>query len=166
MRNLIDIIESAGHEYGYKQDNPVIRYGNDHAKSWLEHKIELAVSSGDPTFLRGAVTAWMGQERQLRLPTEVLARIPGAMNEKREPGEAQYDWLTKRVEENGWDDELAHILVAVNHEGSPYILEGNTRVAFAIRNGISDIAAEVRWFNGGEMVDGKWSPEEISKLAR
>ena len=43
-----------------------------------------------------------------------------------------------------------------------YIIEGNTRAALAFDQGIPSIKAEVRYYNGGEMVDGPFSPQRMA----
>lgn len=139
----------------FRTDNPGGR--------WLEEKQKRAGEGHAPhakglraKALGGAVTAWTA--RPIMVPTAVLARVGGVNNEARCPGDHQYDRLSAAVAENGWDPEQDGnaVLVGVNQFGEAYLIEGNTRVAFAAAHGIGEVRAEVRWFNGGEEAPGAW----------
>jgi hypothetical protein len=172
MRPYIDIVNHLLEDaipagLGYRQDNPAYRYQdeNEHGKAWLLDKQEGAMESGDPTLLRGSVTAWMGTQRRMLLPVSFLAKIPGARNEKRIPGEPQYDGLLAHIKKVGHDIDQVHILVGVNHFGEAYVIEGNTSIAVAPKFGITALPVEFRWFNGGEMATGPYSPATVAKQA-
>jgi len=81
------------------------------------------------------------------------------------PGTAKYDELLKSVEKEGFRQDRP-ILIGVNHRGEQYIMEGNNRVAVAAATGQDKIPAVVQWYNGGEEVQGRFSPERVQKLAQ
>jgi hypothetical protein len=97
----------------------------------------------------------------LRKPIEVdpqkLVNIPGAMGERRVPGESQYDALRAKVEAEGFKQD-SPIWIGVNHLGEPYIAEGNTRLAVARDLGVDRVPAEIMWYAGGEQVGGLMEP--------
>jgi hypothetical protein len=79
----------------------------------------------------------------------------------------EYDALAEDVSRRGFlpDQDGNAVVVGVNHLGQAYLLEGNTRVAVARDFGVPSVRAEVRWFNGGELADGPFSPSVVERLA-
>jgi hypothetical protein len=141
---------------------PVIRRDNPGGE-WLKHERRRAderVHSGD-TKVSGAVTGYL--KKPIELDPSKLEVIPGAMNERRVPGEAQYDRLRPLIEAEGFRQD-SPILVGINHLGDPYIIEGNTRAAVARDLGIDRIPAEVRYFAGGEDVEGLMMPSRLEEF--
>lgn len=110
--------------------------------------------------LPGKLTASV--KGRVELDPKKLANIPGAMGERRVPGDEKYDRLMASVQEKGFDPNT-HIWLGVNHLGEPYIAEGNTRLAVARDLGIDRIPAEVMWYGGGEGVEGSMMPELLEK---
>jgi len=137
-----------------RTDNP----GGD----WLERaraQAEENVSKGR-TPVSGPVTGSL--RNRIELDPRKLEVIPGARNERRVPGEFQYDQLRPSMEEKGFLPD-SPILVGINHRGEPYIIEGNTRAAVARDIGIDRIPAEVRYFAGGEGVEGPMMPSRLEE---
>lgn len=135
---------------------PVVRTDNP-GGDWLKHERRRAderIRSGG-TKVSGAVTGYL--KKPIELDPRKLEVIPGAMDERRVPGESQYDRLRPLIEAEGFRQD-SPILVGVNHLGEPYIIEGNTRAAVARDLGIDRIPAEVRYFAGGEQVGGRMEP--------
>lgn len=159
-----DLSESfEGLGFGFKQDNPALH--SEQGREWLKAKQERALENPRDRGIAGAITAHMGVREPLMLPVRVLKMIPGMRDEKRVPDEPQFDRLFARAQEHGFDPENHTILVCINHEGDAYIVEGNTRVAVADRLGVPYISAEVKWWNGAEMVEGPWTPQAIASYA-
>jgi hypothetical protein len=153
-------------EFGFTRDNP----GGD----WLQGKqenAERAMAESSRGLRRrgvtGSVTGTMGMETDMFLPTDRLSSLTGLMDERRRPGDLQFDALLARVREEGFDPNQAgnRIVIAVNHRGEPFVLEGNTRIAVARELGIPNVKAEVRYWNGGEMVDGPFAPGNVARIA-
>lgn len=145
-------VDEALKNAGYWQDNPAVSRG---AHDWLEGKQREAAS--DPKLLRGATTGGTGV---VNIPVDMLKNVPGAMDEKPFPGRPKYDRLMKTVKTEGW--KPTPILVGVNHKGKPYILEGNHRAAVARALGQTHVPGEIKWWNGGEEVEGDWHPRKIA----
>jgi hypothetical protein len=101
------------------------------------------------------------------LSTDELTQLPGAMGETRGPGDPGFDALLAKVKSEGFDPDQAgnKVVVGVNHKGEAYLMEGNTRAAVAKALGIPNIKTEVRYWNGGEMIDGPYKPEAVSARA-
>jgi len=143
------------------RQKPVVRTDNP-GGDWLKHERRRAderVRSGG-TKVSGAVTA--STRKPIELDPRKLEVIPGAMDERRVPGESQYDALRPLIEAEGFRQDRP-VLVGINHLGEPYIIEGNTRAAVARDLGIDRIPAEVRYFGGGESIEGPMTPELLEK---
>jgi hypothetical protein len=139
------------------RQKPVIRKDNPGGE-WLKHERRRAEEnvSKRSTPVSGAVTGYL--KKTIELDPRKLEAVPGANNERRVSGESQYDRLRPLIEAEGFRQD-SPILVGVNHRGEPYIIEGNTRAAVARDLGIDRIPAEVRYFAGGEGVEGPMMPE-------
>jgi hypothetical protein len=165
-------------KFGFYQDNPDIYRGNNEYTQSNAAYVERTMPEGSD-YLRGPQTAILGrdmsqtyskgpkQEKPLMLPAELLHRLPGSMHEARSARnpDVKYDSLAETVAEEGFDrsqKESGGVIVGVNHLGQAYIIEGNTRAALAFDQGIPSIKAEVRYYNGGEMVDGPFSPQRMA----
>jgi hypothetical protein len=51
--------------------------------------------------------------------------------------------------------------VVVNQYGDAHINEGNHRIMAARELGLKEIPVELKYFDGGELVDGPWHPEKV-----
>lgn len=146
---------------------PVRVHVDNPGGAWLEDQQQAALwraTQGGVVaqkMIDGAATAWI---RDIALPSAVLATIPGASDEQRRLGNWHFDTLLAKVNAEGWSDEWP-VLVVVNHQGQPYLVEGNSRVAVAHATGVSAVPVEVRWVNGGEQVDGALTPARVEALA-
>jgi hypothetical protein len=134
---------------------------------WLEGKQAMAAKYPDRKFVVGSITGVIGGRSSVFLPTHVLKGITGLENEVRRTGDPRYDALLSDAQKGGFDPEQKgnKVVVAVNHFGQPYLLEGNTRVAVAHSMGIPKVKAEVRYWNGAENVDGPMHPENVFSMA-
>jgi hypothetical protein len=144
-------------EAQFKQDNP--------GGSWLRHKQENADTDYHRRKgLNGATTGYFN--KNLHLPVSHLNHLPGAMGEHefRDHGPKQ-DQLSKQIGHPSKFDSKNHpIMIGVNHRGEAHVMEGNHRLAYAKRHGISHIHAEVKYYNGGETHPGPHSPQSLLKL--
>jgi hypothetical protein len=154
-----DITKAAGGKVDFVKDNP----GGD----WLAKKQSYAFEYPRMKGIDGAITGWMGGKSDLFLPTHVLKSIEPLNNEKRVAGEPRFDDLMSSVSKEGFDPHQKgnKVVVAVNHHGKPFILEGNTRVAVAHAMGVPSVKAEVRYWNGAEEADGPMHPDKVSAMA-
>ena len=163
-------------DFSYREDNPATR-GYEGGEDWLLSKQRIAeeragnASAGNATsnLLSGPITAVMGQnfKKSLFLDTNMLLELRGANSENRRVGEGRYDFLREKIEKEGFDPEQDGnaIVVAVNHKGEAYIMEGNTRVAIARDMNVPSVRVEIKYFNGGELIDGQYSPNKIAQYA-
>lgn len=116
--------------------------------------------------LNGKTTGYFS--KALHLPTKHLKDIHGAMGEhefRNNFNSHKHTELSKSVKEHGFDTKDHAILIGVNHRGKPHVLEGNHRLAHAIKHGHKRIHAEVKYYNGGEDVKGKgFHPDQVAHL--
>ncbi len=143
----------------FTRDNP--------GGEWLASKQARAEDYPDRKFMIGSTTGVIGGRTNMFLPTDVLSGFAGLNDEKRGAGEVQYERLLAEAKKDGFDQNQKgnKVVVAVNHYGQPYLLEGNTRVAVASALGIPTVKAEVRYWNGGEDVSGPMEPNKVLAMA-
>jgi hypothetical protein len=140
-----DIIEAfSANRAPRPRQKPKIGFDNP-GGDWLKYQRKNASESRNP--VSGAVTAYT--RKPVMLDPKKVRKIQGHNNERRVPGDMQYDALRPSVEKQGLYPD-SPILIGVNYRGDPYIIEGNTRTAVADDLGLSELPAEVRWFAGGE----------------
>lgn len=157
-------------DFEFYQDNPAVSRP-DSGKEWLESNIrftEERYADTEPSMLRGPITANLGSRNtDMFLSTDELTQLPGAMGEARGPGDPNFDRLLEQIKTEGFDPDQAgnKVVVGVNHKGEAYLMEGNTRAAVAKELGIPNIKTEVRYWNGGEMIDGPYKPEAVAARA-
>lgn len=161
-------IAGGGNPYRIRVDNP--------GGSWLEGKIksgERNIAEGG-SGTRGPVTAYtapignVGGTEAVMLPVKDVASLPGSMGEKPAKGQRKYDEMIKSVgnKEYSFEKLLSDnpIRIGINHLGDAYIDEGNNRAFIANEIGLSRVPAVVSWYNGGENVSTKWSPQSVTDM--
>ncbi len=170
MRSFINIVESSLVDVGFYHDNPAVKWGES-GEQWIRDKQDFANYMASRTsrrtgigarLLSGNATANLGLHKPFYLPSAEIHALPGCNDEDRKPSDLQYDTLAARVAKDGFD--LSHrnaVLIGVNHRGEAFVIEGNTRAAVACEMGIPVIPVEIKWFNGAEMINGNWNPENV-----
>ena len=157
-----------GDKYGFKTDVP--------AASWLEEKqedaeadIQSADSKGNKYTSMGrglntSTTGYFPSGTNLQLPVSEISNLEGVMGEHRtrDTGD-KLKPILKDMGENGYDQE-SPISIHVNHRGEAFVSEGNHRLAAAKQLGIDKIPVEIRYFAGGELADGAFSPSKLSGM--
>ncbi len=116
-------------------------------------------------FAKGLFGAPTAYTKTIELPVDALATLRGANEEQPRPGNPKYDALDASMREHGWIESGNYIMVYVNHLGEAWIAEGNNRVAVCARKGYGNLPTQVRWYNGGEATEGRWSPESVEAMA-
>lgn len=138
----------------FRRDNP----GGD----WLKSKQKWANEDYRKyKGLNGSVTGYFTQ--LLHLPTDYLNSLPGARGEDefRHRGPKQ-DMVSREIgHPSNFNSKDNPIMLGINHRGEAFVIEGNHRTAYARRNGIPHVHAEVRYYNGGEDVEGLHSPRSL-----
>jgi len=157
---------SAIRSFGGSAKKNVIAFDNP-GGNWLlnkQRRVEEDMKTADPdTFsskgLSGPTTAYT--KEPVMVPIELIKEVKGALNENRKAGDPRFDELMEKVSQEGFDplQKGNAIVIGVNHKGEAFILEGNTRLAVAKELGLTNIRAEVRWYNGGEEVVGPLTPK-------
>ena len=100
--------------------------------------------------------------RTVNLNPEILANVKGALGEEATRGTGvKADRLRKSIEKDGYDPKLGAILVEVREDGTPFIVEGNNRLAEAISSGRESIPVEIKYIRGGEKAKGILDPMEV-----
>lgn len=149
----------------FTQDNP--------GGEWLEHKKEDARNymrkyhnqeSHLGKGITGSITGYYN--KPVHIPVKHIQDLPGARGEEdyRDSGKKQEDLEKEIGHPSKFDTKNHPIFIGVNHLGHGYVMEGNHRLAYAKKHGISHIHAEVRYYNGGEEADKQMHPDTIQKL--
>lgn len=138
----------------FRTDNPGGR--------WLQGKRREAERSGQK--VSGPLTTF--SDELLKLRTDRIRNIPGAHGEQRIRGTSiKLKELERTIgDPSNFDTKRHPILIGVNHKGEGYILEGNHRIAYALKHKIPYVYAEIRYFAGGEEVKGKYHPSKIKAM--
>lgn len=146
-----------------KIDNP--------AGDWLEGKIKWAEKDrarAEPDTYEAnlgnvsGVTGWFPET--LSLDPKMLSGFKGAMGEEkfRASGPKLKD-LQDKIAKEGYKPEP--ITIHVREDGTPFIVEGNHRVAEAAASGRQSIPVEIKYLRGSEAVDGPLNPNALTTYA-
>ena len=141
-------------------DNP----GGD----WLKYKQEDASKAGlsewnTPKRI-GTVTGSF--DKELTIPVSILKNLKGMRGEQTQVRKDDLSWLKKKMEsgklpEGRLGEEYAPF-VQVDQNGNAWVSEGNHRIMAADQLGWKSMPVEVRYYNGGENVDGIFHPSKIN----
>lgn len=150
----------------FRQDNP----GGDWLASkqrWAEE--DMAKRGGKGYVGKGITGATTGYfNKPVNLPVSHLINLPGAEGEEAFRGNSDNQKMDHLKNEIGhpdnFDSEKHPIFIAVNHKGDSCVMEGNHRLTYAHQNGIKHIHTEVRYYNGGEDVNGHMHPAVLQAL--
>ena len=135
-------------KFGFFVDNP--------GGEWLEVERENAAKKGF-----GSVTA--GFKEFVSLPLPLVQKLSGKMGEKRSLGEPRVKELMASLAVEGIKQP---IFINVEYDGVAVINEGNRRTLVAGELGWKRIPAEIRYYAGGERVDGDFHPDKIARIGR
>ena len=108
-----------------------------------------------------------GYTKNIKFNPKELMNIKGEMGEDifRMTGESKKGMfnklkaLEKNIKEKGY--KPTNIKITVTENGTPYITEGNHRLAEALKSNRSEIVADINYLRGGEAVDGPLNPNKI-----
>ena len=142
-------------------DNP----GGD----WLQRKLEEAQEDYQTAPLGSSrrnlggsnVTGYF--KTSLDLSPDLLKGLPGALGEEdfRRSG-VKLERLEKSIREQGY--KPSPILIQVREDGQPFIIEGNHRVAEALKSGRASIPVELKYLRGGEDAEGPLSMDRLREF--
>ena len=142
-------------------DKPAVLHSAWHDNpggSWEEHERRYAQQEWEKgRKVVGSPTAGI----EGRLPTLLVAELPGLLDEHRLPGilhDPKSQAIKDSVRQVG---VLEPIFINVNHLGLAYINEGNHRAALARFFGHKTVPVEVRYFAGGEKIEKAWNLERL-----
>lgn len=136
-------------------------------QDWLQEQIDYAKEKGADDF----GVPYMGKTTgtysgNVTLPVDLLASIKGRRNEQNNVRPADLEWLTNHMRETGklpltesGKEYVPYIEVA--HDGSVWVSEGNHRIMAAKALGWKTLPVEIRYFDGGERVDGVLAPNKV-----
>lgn len=134
-------------------------------ENWLKDKQDDANKYyGRRKGIMGAVTGYFDEYHVLN--PKKLRIIPGLNGEDAFREVPNSKGIDKTIgDPSNFDTSRAPILIGVNHLGQAWVMEGNHRLGFAIRNNIPKIHAEIRYYNGGERVsNGILHPSKINNF--
>ena len=130
--------------------------------AWLQEKLaytrEDGVNQWGVPRTMGPITGSFN--REIRLPVELLATVPG---ERAEQANVRADSL-RYIRANF--DEVARtaVYVEVDPNGKAWMAEGNHRVIVAAELGVTSLPVHVRFFTGGERLATDFEPQRLVEL--
>jgi hypothetical protein len=136
-------------------------YRDNPGKEWLSHEREYAKKQllQKGRNFAGAVTASF----EGRLPTKMLASLHGVNNEHNIKNILN-DFKSKPIRESIRNEGVREpIMLYVGFDGTTKIAEGNHRVALANEFRLKDVPVDIRYFAGGELVDGNFKLRNFEK---
>ena len=122
------------------ENNPIKNYGADHP---------------------GSITASFNN---LWLDPRFLATIPGQRGEEKRIEPERVKTLAESMEKQGFLQGY-NPLVCVESDGHATVWEGNHRIRAAVKAGLKAIPVDIRYFGSGELRQGRYTPDEIMKIA-
>jgi len=179
-----DITKAEGGEVdapqGYTPQPPGTLETDNPGGKWLEEQKEYSASrgyrpSGAPMSFGEVTAVWSDRKKNemapVYLPVSMLKQIPGVMNEQQNVREHSLSGLVEHMGKIGrlpkFSEESTreyHPFITVDQRGMPFVNEGNHRIMAADRLGWKWLPVEVRYFNGGEDVDGPLHPDRIRAI--
>jgi hypothetical protein len=150
------IIES---EPEFNSDNP--------GGEWLKHEQNRIISKGKDSYgvpTLGSVTGYFSHP--VNIPIEKLIKVPGRRGEQNNVRPESLEWLksemgkSKSLPKNESGSEQ-YPFIQVDHEGKPWVNEGNHRIMAAHALGWKHIPVRVQYHSGGEEINGDWHPQNI-----
>ena len=113
----------------------------------------------------GAFSGTTGFVDNIKFNPKELINFKGAAGEEKyRMSGLRMENLKKSIAEKGYikaDEGGDRILIHVTEDGTPYITEGNHRLAEAFMSKRPFISADIRYLRGGEAVDGPLNPKKI-----
>lgn len=131
--------------------------------SWLQEQIDYAKERGRDRW----GVPYMGKttgsfKGDISVPMSVLEKLRGQRGEQQAVREESLDYIRKN-----WDEvskEPPYIEVAYN--GEAWISEGNHRIMVAKEKGLDSLPVEIKYFDGGQKVDGPLKPEKLLDIRK
>jgi len=143
---------------------------------WLQEKREYNTKEGlneyGVPYKFGPVTA--NFRREVLVPVELLAKIPGMRGEqsnvRAEDLRSIKEYMAEKNKlppfDRSKDEQHYYPFIQVDQDGNPYVNEGNHRIMAAKDLGYKYLPIELRYFTGGEDIDGIFSPKKILEYDR
>ena len=110
---------------------------------------------GDPT---------AKSDEPVKIPVNLIKNAKGAADEHeyRHTMDPKAERLEKEVgHPSNFNTKDNPIEVRVNHKGEPFIFNGNHRLEYAKRHGITHVHAHIQYHAGGENADGPLHPRKL-----
>jgi GNAT superfamily N-acetyltransferase len=146
-------LDSDTHQAIFRSDIP--------SESWLETKVRYAIEDGRNQWgvprTMGPITGSFS--RDLLLPLDLLAKIPGERGEQNDVRPASLAWLRNNLAK----EIRSSVYIEIDPFGKAWVNEGNHRIMMAVEKKLSALPVHVRYFSGGERV-ADLSPARLLEL--
>lgn len=147
-RKLEEDIKPTTKNFKFFTDNP--------GGGWLEDERKKAKKGR-----WGSLTA--GFHDFFQVPIKMVLNLKGMQGERRTLTEPRVQELMASIKEHGM---YQPIFINVLYDGTAEINEGNRRTLIAKTLGMKYVPVEVRYYAGGERIEGSWHPDKVSKVAK
>lgn len=130
-------------------------------EDWLKmHQEDAENTYGRWKGITGKVTGYFDHLHEMN--PSILRNVPGLNGEhhfRESPNSKRIDDTIGHP--SNFDSQNHPIMIGVNHRGRAYVIEGNHRLGYAIKHRIPVIHAEIKYYNGGERVNGPFHPSKL-----
>lgn len=151
------------------ESQPRLRVDNP-GGDWLQGKINYAKEKGKNEYGMPALSTVTGSYNgYVRVPISILKDIPGAREEQYNVRQESLTWLMDYMEKHGrlppGHDNSEYVpFIIIGYDGQPWVSEGNHRIMAAVKLNWPSMPVEIRYFDGGEAVDGPLHPDKIARM--
>ena len=145
-------------------------YVDNPGGEWLQYKIDYAKKKGPNQYGKPHMDSVTGYfDQPVYIPVSILKDIPGARNEQ---ANVRHDDLTGLVDYMKTSGHLPLMnngkeyvpFIVIGYDGVPWVSEGNHRIMAASMLGWEKLPVEIRYFDGGESIDGILNPTKLKSM--
>lgn len=151
------------------EGQPKLRIDNP-GGDWLQGKIDYAKEQGPNEYGKPLMSTVTGSYNgYVQIPIGILKNIPGSRGEQHNVRQENLLWLMDYMENHGrlppgHNNKEYVPFILVGYDGQPWVSEGNHRIMAAIKLNWPSMPIELRYFDGGERVDGILHPDKVAKM--
>lgn len=132
------------------------------SEDWLQTKLRYVQEDGRNQW---GVPRHMGPitgsfDRDLLLPVDLLAGVPGERAEQSNVRQASLQYIRDNFEKVAQEA----VYIEVDPYGKAWVSEGNHRIMVAAEKGVSSLPVHLRYFSGGERMATDFAPKRLVAL--
>ena len=139
-------------------------------ESWLKGKVDYAVQAPRSRFgvpKMGSTTGYFSAP--VMIPVRWAKEVKGERAEQSNVRQHDLDAIRRIIRDTGkfplMNSGKEYVpYIEIGYDGVPWVNEGNHRIMAAAAEGLDYIPVELRYFDGGQRLSGKWSPDNLIEI--